>query len=63
MFSKLFTLRFVRREEAATAVEYAVMLALILLVALVGIAAFGSSNSAGWLGIDNDLRAAGLGGS
>jgi Flp pilus assembly pilin Flp len=62
MFKSL-ALRLFRRDDAATAVEYAVMLGLILLVALVAIAGLGSTNGSGWNGIDTDLQNAGLGGS
>lgn len=41
---------FFRDEEGATAVEYAVMLALILLVALVAIKTFGQQASEMWAG-------------
>jgi pilus assembly protein Flp/PilA len=54
-------LRFLRDDDAATAVEYAVMLALILLVAISSISALGSQSGGMWGGIDNDLTAAGLG--
>jgi pilus assembly protein Flp/PilA len=37
--------RFIRTEEAATAVEYAVMLALILLVVLSAVGAVGSKTA------------------
>lgn len=35
--------RFVRGEEATTAVEYAIMLALIIMVCIVGVGVFGGS--------------------
>ncbi len=54
-------LRLLREEDAATAVEYAVMLALILLVAIGSISALGTQSGGMWGGIDNDLTAAGLG--
>lgn len=54
-------LRLLRDEDAATAVEYAVMLALILLVAIASISALGTQSGGMWGGIDNDLTAAGLG--
>lgn len=54
-------LRLLRDEDAATAVEYAVMLALILLVAIGSISALGTQSGGMWGGIDNDLTAAGLG--
>jgi Flp pilus assembly pilin Flp len=38
-------------DDAATAVEYAVMLGLILMVAISGISAFGAGNNGLWGGI------------
>jgi Flp pilus assembly pilin Flp len=55
--------RLISNDDAATAVEYAVMLALILMVAIVGIAALGQSNGGGWMNIDNSLEGVGFGGS
>jgi pilus assembly protein Flp/PilA len=40
--------RFIRREEAATSVEYAVMLALILLAVLVAVGAVGARTASLW---------------
>jgi len=54
-------LRLLRDEDAATAVEYAVMLALILLVAIGSISALGTQSGGMWGGIDSDLTAAGFG--
>lgn len=54
-------LRFLRNEDAATAVEYAVMLALILLVAISSISVLGQQSGGMWGGIDGDLTAAGFG--
>ncbi len=54
-------LYFLRSDEAATSVEYAVMLSLIVLVALGGIALLGSETSAKWTDIDTKLTDAGLG--
>jgi pilus assembly protein Flp/PilA len=56
-------LRFCREEDAATAVEYAVLLALILMAIIGAIGAVGSETGGMWGGIDTDLHAAGLGGS
>ena len=55
LFSRLF-----RDEEAATAVEYAVMLALILgtIVGIIG--TVGAQSGGLWGGITSDLQAAGL---
>ncbi|MGH7200577.1 MAG: Flp family type IVb pilin [Planctomycetaceae bacterium] len=47
-------------EQAATAVEYAVMLALILVVCVATISAFGDSANGLWGGIDTDLDAVGF---
>ena len=47
-------------EEAATATEYAVMLALILLAALGSAQLFGTTQSSMWLNIDNSLEANGM---
>ncbi len=54
-------LKFLRNEDAATAVEYAVMLALILLVAISSISALGAQSGGMWGGIDSDLAGAGFG--
>jgi Flp pilus assembly pilin Flp len=40
--------RFLKNEEAATAVEYSVMLAMILLTAFAAISAFGARTSGLW---------------
>lgn len=40
--------RFLRNEEAATAVEYAVMLAMIILVAFSAISVFGNRTGSLW---------------
>ena len=52
---------FLRDESGATAVEYAVMLGLILLAMLGGIAAVGVENGGMWGQIDADLTANGFG--
>lgn len=49
--------RFLQEDEAATAVEYAVMLALILLTCLVAIASFGSQTNTMYEGIESELLA------
>jgi Flp pilus assembly pilin Flp len=54
-------LGFLLDEEAATAVEYAVMLAMILLVAIGSIQAFGAHESGAWQSIHGNLQQAGLG--
>jgi pilus assembly protein Flp/PilA len=53
--------RLLYEDEAATAVEYAVMLAMILLVVLGAIGAVGGQSGGMWSGIDTDLQNAGLG--
>jgi pilus assembly protein Flp/PilA len=50
-----------RQEDAATAVEYAVMLALILVAVISAIGSVGASTGGMWGGIDTDLSAAGFG--
>jgi pilus assembly protein Flp/PilA len=52
--------RLIRGQEAATAVEYAVMLALILTVIIAAISSFGTKNGGMWAGIVATLRAAGV---
>jgi Flp pilus assembly pilin Flp len=52
---------FLRDEDAATAVEYAVMLALILLAVIGAIGALGSENGDKWSNIRGELVDAGLG--
>jgi Flp pilus assembly pilin Flp len=50
-----------RQEDAATAVEYAVMLALII-VAIIGVIGSVGANTGGmWGNIESDLNAAGVG--
>ena len=49
--------RFFRDEEAATAVEYAVMLAMILLAVLSAVGAVGSKTGGLWGGIVNSVDA------
>lgn len=55
-----FLRKLLREEEAATAVEYAVMLAMILMVAIVAIGALGNESSGMWGGIETDLRSVGF---
>ncbi len=52
--------RLLREEEAATAVEYAVMLAMILLAVLGAVGTVGSQAGGWWGGIESDLQAAGF---
>lgn len=53
--------QFLHDEQATTAVEYAVMLALILLVCIVGVAAFGNSQDSYWGRINNQMTDHGIG--
>ncbi len=48
-------IRFLHAEASATAVEYAVMLALILITAIAAITNFGSSTGGLWGGIAQDI--------
>ena len=50
-----------RDDEAATAVEYAVMLAMILLAVVGAISLVGAQSGGMWGGIDADLDAVGFG--
>jgi len=52
--------KLLREEEAATAVEYAVMLALILLACIGMIGLLGAQSGGMWGGIENDLRDVGF---
>ncbi|MGQ9607385.1 MAG: Flp family type IVb pilin [Thermogutta sp.] len=52
--------RLTREEDAATTVEYAVMLGLILLTALGAIGTFGSETGGLWSGIIGKLQAVGF---
>ena len=47
--------RFIREEEAATAVEYSVMLALILLAVLVAVGAVGATSAGLWSGATTSM--------
>jgi len=58
-----YLLKLLREQEAATAVEYAVMLGLILAVVLVAIEALGSQSGGMWGNIEGDLRNVGFFGS
>lgn len=51
--------RFLRSEEATTAVEYAVLLALILVALIVGLTSAGGGVGTWWTDIKNDLNAYG----
>lgn len=52
--------RLFREEQAATAVEYAVMLALVLLATIGAIGAFGRGSGGLWTGINGDLQSVGF---
>jgi pilus assembly protein Flp/PilA len=52
-----FVLRFVKTERGATAVEYAVMLSLILISILGAIASVGSQTGGMWGGIVRNIEA------
>ena len=54
-------LKLCRDEEAATAVEYAVLLALILVVVIGAIGTFGTETGGLWSGIDSDLESTAFG--
>lgn len=49
--------RFLREEEAATAVEYAVMLAMILMVVIGAVGSVGAQSGGMWGGIESQLSA------
>ena len=53
--------QFLCGEEAATAVEYAVLLALILVAVITAVTTLGSSTSTTWGNIDTRTANAGLG--
>ncbi|HEY4760204.1 MAG TPA: Flp family type IVb pilin [Thermoguttaceae bacterium] len=55
-----FVSKFICEEQAATAVEYAVILALILLAILGAIGAVGARTGGMWSGIEGDLRDVGF---
>lgn len=52
--------RFCQSEEGTTSVEYAVMLASILLVLIVGVSMFGTAQNGSWFRIDAELQAHGI---
>ena len=53
-------LAFIRNDQAATAVEYAVMLAMIIVTCVAAISSFGNASNGMWGGIDSDLDAVGF---
>lgn len=58
-----FWRRFLQDSEAATAVEYAVMLALVLIGIMSAIGALGGQAGGWWGGINSNLTSAGFGAS
>jgi Flp pilus assembly pilin Flp len=54
--------RILREEEAATAVEYSVLLALILIAVIGVVGVVGMQSGGMWGGIESDLNDAGFGG-
>ena len=55
--------RFIKSTEGTTAVEYAVMLAMILVAVIAGVGAVGSQSGGMWGRIQSGLAAVGFGGS
>lgn len=55
-----FLINFFLEEEAATAVEYAVVLAMILITIISAIGLFGTRTGGMWSGIMSDLQAIGF---
>jgi pilus assembly protein Flp/PilA len=58
---KVFLKNLWRQEDAATAVEYAVMLALILIAVIGAIGSVGAQTGGMWGDIDTDLTNVGFG--
>ncbi|HUY35101.1 MAG TPA: Flp family type IVb pilin [Pirellulales bacterium] len=54
-------IRFLRKSEATTSVEYAVMLALIIAVLITAISSVGGDTGGMWGGVKTSLTAAGFG--
>lgn len=52
--------RFKRQEDATTSVEYALMLALILLVLITGVSQFGGSGNNMFGKVDTQMKAHGI---
>ena len=50
-----------RNDEAATAVEYAVMLAMVLMAVIGAVGLVGDQTGGMWGGIDSDLKSVGFG--
>jgi pilus assembly protein Flp/PilA len=56
-------LRIIREEDATTSVEYAVMLAMIIMVCIGTVAAFGGQTGSLWGSTNTKLNSAGFGAS
>ncbi len=52
--------RWLCKDEGTTSVEYAIMLAMILLVVIAGIAGFGNAQNGMWGKIDTEMQAHGV---
>jgi Flp pilus assembly pilin Flp len=52
--------RFLVDDSATTAVEYAIMLAMILLVLIGGVVSFGNAQNGSWVRIDSELSSHGF---
>ncbi|MBW3543726.1 MAG: Flp family type IVb pilin [Planctomycetes bacterium] len=52
--------KFLRADSAATAVEYAVVLAFILMAVIAAIAAVGDKTNAMWGKVDSEMKAHGM---
>jgi pilus assembly protein Flp/PilA len=59
-FAMRFLINFFLEEEAATAVEYAVVLAMILITIISAIGAVGTRTGGMWSGIMSDLQSIGF---
>lgn len=55
------TKRFIADEEGATAVEYGVLIALIIAACIIIIAALGRQINTGFTNVSNELKTAGMG--
>jgi pilus assembly protein Flp/PilA len=51
---------FLSDDEGTTAVEYAIMLAMILMAVITGVSAFGAAQSGYWTRIDSDMKGHGF---
>jgi Flp pilus assembly pilin Flp len=55
--------KLLHEEEAATAVEYAVMLAMVLMTVIGTVGVVGAQSGGMWGGIESDLDSVGFGGT